>query len=60
MTNVGRLSAFSVGCQPMHQLKNDTSPIHHLLLGVCKKQGGGNGESDIMGLLKAQNGYQKN
>jgi hypothetical protein len=30
MTNVGRLSVLSIGCQPVHQLPNDTFPIHHL------------------------------
>ena len=40
-TNIGRLSAFGVGFQPVHQLPNDIFPIHHVLIGVCKKQGGG-------------------
>ena len=60
MTNVRRLSALGVGCQVVHQLPNDTFPIHYLLLGVCKKQGGGKCKSDIIGILRAQNEYQKN
>jgi hypothetical protein len=46
--NVRRVAAFGVGCQLMHQFSDDASLIHHLLLGVCKKQGGGEGKSDII------------
>jgi hypothetical protein len=35
----------------MHQLSNDAFPIHDLLLGVYKKQGGGEGKSDVIRLL---------
>lgn len=57
--NVGRMSAFGVDCQLVHQLTNDNSPIHHFFLGVRKKQGGGKGKSGVIGLLRAQNGYLK-
>ena len=38
ITNIGRLSALGVGCQPVHQLPNDTFPIYHLLLGVARSK----------------------
>ena len=55
--NLRRLSAPGVNCQLVHQLPADTFPIHHLLLGVCKKQGGGNGKNDVMRLLQTKDRY---
>ena len=52
--NVRGLAAFGVSCQLMHQLSNDAFPIHDLLLGVYKKQGGGEGKSDVIRLLQAE------
>jgi hypothetical protein len=59
-SNVRRIAAFGIGCQLVHQFFDDASPIHHLLLGVCKKQGGGEGESDIIGVLWAKDKHKKN
>ena len=59
MTNIRMLSAFGVGYHLVHQLPTDIFLIHYLLLRVCKKQGGDKGESDIVGLLRAQNKYQE-
>ena len=36
--NIERLAALSVGCQLVHQLSNDVSPIYQFFFGVCKKQ----------------------
>ena len=52
--NVERLGALSVGCQLVHQIPNDTAPIHYILLGVCKKQSGGEGKNDVIGFLRAK------
>jgi hypothetical protein len=57
MINVWKVSAFGVGCQHVHQFPNDTSSIYHFLFGVGKKQDGDKGKSNIVGLLRAQNGY---
>ena len=54
MPNVRGLAAFGIGCQLVHQLFDDASPIHHLPLIVGKKQSDGKDKSDVIRLFRAE------
>ena len=58
--NVRGLAAFDIGGQLVHQLSDDASQIHHLLLGVGKKQGDSKGKSDVKRFFWTEDMYQKN
>ena len=52
--NVRMLAAFDISCQLVHQLSDDASPIHHLLLRVGKKQGGSKYKSDVIRFFQVE------
>ena len=54
MPNVRKMASFGIGGQLVHRLSDDASPIHHILLGMDKKQGGSKGKSDVIWFFRTE------